>query len=107
MEVHHHSHKPKNWKEYVTEFLMLFCAVFAGFLAESYLEYRTERHKEHDYLVSLVSDLKIDSADITIKAANMQMFFDKLIASADEANLSPTFILSNNELPCSSLQISI
>jgi len=79
MEVHHHSHHPKNWKEYVTEFLMLFCAVFAGFLAESYLEYRTERHKEHDYLVSLVSDLKIDSADITIKAANMQMFFDKLI----------------------------
>ena len=64
MEVHHHSHHPKNWKEYLSEFFMLFLAVFAGFLAESYLDYRTERHKEHDYLVSLVSDLKIDTADI-------------------------------------------
>lgn len=72
MEVHHHSHKPKNWKEYVSEFLMLFLAVFAGFLAESYLDYRTERHKEHDYLVSLVSDLKIDTADISVKEKNMK-----------------------------------
>lgn len=27
MEVHHHAHKPKNWKEYFTEFMMLFLAV--------------------------------------------------------------------------------
>ena len=71
MEVHHHAHHAKNWKEYISEFLMLFFAVFAGFLAESYLEYRTERHKEHDYLVSLMSDLKIDSADVSQKKANM------------------------------------
>lgn len=71
MEVHHHSHHPKKWKEYITEFFMLFMAVFAGFMSESYLEYRTERHKEHDYLVSLVSDLKIDSSDISSKEQNM------------------------------------
>lgn len=71
MEVHHHSQHPKNWKEYLSEFFMLFLAVFAGFLAESYLDYRTERHKEHDYLVSLVSDLKIDTADISRKEGNM------------------------------------
>ncbi len=76
MEVHHHSHKPKKWKEYITEFIMLFFAVFSGFLAESYLDYRTERHKEHDYLVSLVSDLKIDSADISIKEVNMNEVID-------------------------------
>ena len=75
MEVHHHSHKPKNWKDYISEFFMLFFAVFAGFLAESYLEYRTERHKEHDYLVSLVADLKIDSADISQKAVNIENVF--------------------------------
>ena len=34
MEVHHHSHHPKKWKEYITEFLMLFLAVTLGFLAE-------------------------------------------------------------------------
>ena len=71
MEVHHHTHHPKKWKEYISEFFMLFMAVFAGFMAESYLEYRAERHKEHDYLVSLISDLKIDSADISIKEKNM------------------------------------
>ena len=76
MEVHHHSHKPKNWKEYITEFLMLFLAVFAGFLAESYLEYRTERHKEHDYLASMVKDLQLDTADMNYKIKNMTMLID-------------------------------
>jgi hypothetical protein len=33
MEVHHHSHHPKKWKEYISEFLMLFLAVFSGFMA--------------------------------------------------------------------------
>jgi hypothetical protein len=76
MDVHHHSHHPKKWKEYISEFFMLFMAVFAGFMAESYLEYRAERHKEHDYLVSLVSDLKIDNADIDRKYKNMQLVFN-------------------------------
>ena len=64
MEVHHHSHHPKSWKEYVQEFLMLFFAVFLGFMAEYYLEYRAERHKEHDYLVSMKEDLKADLVEI-------------------------------------------
>lgn len=64
MEVHHHTHHPKSWKEYVQEFLMLFFAVFLGFMSEYYLEYRAERHKEHDYLVSLNNDLKSDIAEI-------------------------------------------
>mgnify|MGYP000396733346 CR=1 FL=1 len=76
MEVHHHSHHPKKWKEYISEFLMLFIAVFAGFLAESYLEYRAERHKEHDYLVSLVTDLKMDSTDMSYKMKNMEELVD-------------------------------
>jgi hypothetical protein len=76
MEVHHHTHHPKKWKEYISEFLMLFLAVFAGFLAESYLDYRTERHKEHDYLASLVTDLKMDSTDMTYKMKNMEALLD-------------------------------
>jgi len=39
MEVHHHPdlhHKPKKWKEYFLEFLMIFLAVTLGFFAESY-----------------------------------------------------------------------
>jgi len=35
MEVHHHSHaKRKKWTQYLWEFLMLFVAVFCGFLEE-------------------------------------------------------------------------
>jgi len=71
MEVHHHSHHPKKWNEYISEFLMLFFAVFLGFMSEYYLEYRAERHKEHDYLVSMVEDLKADTTEIAVKNIGM------------------------------------
>ena len=71
MEVHHHSHHPKSWKEYVQEFLMLFFAVFLGFMAEYYLEYRAERHKEHDYLMSMKEDLKSDLSEMDTKQFRM------------------------------------
>jgi hypothetical protein len=72
MEVHHHTHHPKSWKEYVQEFLMLFFAVFLGFMAEYYLEYRAERHKEHDYLVSMREDLNADLEEMKLKDSNME-----------------------------------
>ena len=46
MEVHHHSHHPKKWKEYVTEFIMLFAAVTLGFFAENYREHQLEKNRE-------------------------------------------------------------
>ena len=48
MEVHHHSNHEgkKNWKSYFWEFLILFLAVFCGFLAENIRESSLERHKE-------------------------------------------------------------
>ncbi len=67
MEVHHHTHPThgkKNWKTYFWEFLMLFLAVFCGFLAEYQLEQTIERHREKDYMVSLVRDLKNDTLGI-------------------------------------------
>jgi len=43
MEVHHHSHSSgKKWTHYLWEFLMLFLAVFAGFLAENQREHYVE-----------------------------------------------------------------
>jgi len=62
MEVHHHSHKPKNWKEYITEFIMLFAAVTLGFFAENVREHQIIEHKTHQNLESVVLDLKEDSA---------------------------------------------
>lgn len=72
MEVHHHSHHPKSWKEYLQEFFMLFFAVFLGFMAEYYLEYRAERHKEHDYLNSMLIDLHSDLNEMDSKIAKME-----------------------------------
>jgi hypothetical protein len=77
MEVHHHSHHPKSWKEYVQEFLMLFFAVFLGFMSEYYLEYRAERHKEHDYLVGMKEDLKVDLTEISTRVSAIEGLKEK------------------------------
>lgn len=61
MEVHHHSHHPKKWKEYVTEFLMLFLAVTLGFFAENQREHLIEGDREKQYMQSLYEDLKKDT----------------------------------------------
>ena len=61
MEVHHHSHKPKNWKEYITEFVMLFAAVTLGFFAENVREHQIIEHKTEQNLHSIILDLKKDS----------------------------------------------
>ena len=66
MEVHHHAHDPaaphhkKNWKNYFWEFLMLFLAVFCGFLAEYQLEHKIERDRELQFIKSLTTDLQDD-----------------------------------------------
>src|SRR6187551_2096842 len=61
MEVHHHSHTArKKWTHYFWEFLMLFFAVFCGFLAEYQLEHTIEHQREKQYIRSLIADLKSD-----------------------------------------------
>lgn len=64
MEVHHHSHHPKKWKEYVTEFVMLFAAVTLGFFAENYREGIVEQHKKEKLLHSVVDNFKLDKIEI-------------------------------------------
>jgi hypothetical protein len=66
MEVHQHSHShgKKNWKAYFWEFLMLFLAVFCGFLAENQREHMVEHQRELQYMKSLLIDLKKDEADL-------------------------------------------
>lgn len=60
MEVHHHSHHPKKWKEYITEFLMLFLAVSLGFMAENVREHQIEKQREIAYLQNVHEDLRLD-----------------------------------------------
>ncbi|MBK8520733.1 MAG: hypothetical protein IPL54_07600 [Chitinophagaceae bacterium] len=80
MEVHHHAHNPaephhkKNWKSYFWEFLMLFLAVFCGFLAEYQLEHKIERDRELVYMKNMLEDLKKDTSSINV-AVNGNRFF--------------------------------
>lgn len=69
MEVPHHAHghKPsRNWKSYVGEFLMLFFAVFSGFIAENLRENYVERERAHQYINSMVADLKKDTLQLQL-----------------------------------------
>ena len=65
MEVHHQAHtERKKWTHYFWEFLMLFLAVFCGFLAENQREHMIEHQREKEYIRSFVEDLKQDTAQL-------------------------------------------
>ena len=80
MEVHHHSHTArKKIAHYFWEFLMLFLAVFCGFLAEYQLEHKIEKERAVEFANSLVSDLEKDIGSIE----NQIKFREGIYKSAD------------------------
>jgi len=72
MEVHAHTHTAdpdshrgrKKWNHYFWEFLMLFLAVFCGFMAENIREHGIEHKRERQYMSSLLSDLIADTTTL-------------------------------------------
>ena|SRR5688572_12149858 len=90
MEVHHHAHTSrKKWTHYFWEFLMLFLAVFCGFLAEYRLEQTIERHREKEYIISMVDDLKTDTTNINTHAryrADRRRRMDSLSLLLDQSD---------------------
>ena len=88
MEVHAHSHTAdpdshrgkKKWTHYLWEFLMLFLAVFCGFLAENQREHMVEHSRAKAYAKSLLQDLQNDTEDIS-KAASFEMLTVSMIDS--------------------------
>jgi hypothetical protein len=72
MEVHHHAHTSdppdsyrdhrgrKKWTHYFWEFLMLFLAVFCGFLAENQREHYVEHQREKSFMKTMVADINLD-----------------------------------------------
>ena len=82
MEVNAHTHTArKKWTHYLWEFLMLFLAVFCGFLAENQREHMVEHRKEKEYLSSLISDLKYDTTQFNLKISQFEEkfpYFDSL-----------------------------
>ena len=74
MEVHHHTHTAdpdshrarKKWTHYLWEFLMLFLAVFCGFLAENQREHYVEGQREKKYIENLLHDLARDTVNYNL-----------------------------------------
>ncbi len=60
MEVHHPHHIPKAFKEYITEFFMLFAAVTLGFFAENLREHYIEKEREEKFIQIVHEDLLND-----------------------------------------------
>jgi len=89
MEVHAHTHTArKKWTHYLWEFLMLFLAVFCGFLAENKREKIVERHREKEYIVSMIEDLQADTANLAETISGFDQIekrFDSLIREFNES----------------------
>ena len=75
MEVHHHAHTSrKKWTHYFWEFLMLFLAVFCGFMAENLREHKVEHIRAKEFSKSLVKDLENDTIAINTQKKTAQTF---------------------------------
>ncbi len=101
MEVHAHSHTPrKKWTHYFWEFLMLFLAVFCGFLAEYQLEHKIERDRAKELAKSFYEELKNDSANVVLKTANRVKqekalkYLMKYFKDSSLTNVSKTFAIN-------------
>jgi hypothetical protein len=73
MEVHAHSHTArKKWTHYLWEFIMLFLAVFCGFLAENQREHYVENQREKKFARRLLSDIREDSTFFQVRLQKLQ-----------------------------------
>ena len=64
MKVHHHtkhSKKSRKNREYLFEFLVIFIAIVGGFFSENLREHFIDRHKEKEYMISMLLDLQKES----------------------------------------------
>jgi hypothetical protein len=89
MEVHHHAHTTepdshrdrKKWTHYLWEFLMLFFAVFCGFLAENQREHYVEHQREKKFAAQLYKDLKFDTlafSDVSSEMKQQLQYYDSV-----------------------------
>ena len=83
MEIHQHTHPAavehrNKWTHYFWEFLMLFLAVFCGFLAENQREHMIEHQRAKVYAYNLYNELKKDTANLNAIIEEKNMVSGKL-----------------------------
>lgn len=101
MEVHSHTHSErKKWFHYLWEFLMLFLAVFCGFLAENLREHKIESDRAKELAKSFYEELKNDSVVISqktqnrIRQENALLYLGKYFKDSSLTNVSKAFVLN-------------
>jgi hypothetical protein len=100
MEVHHHNHAGdhrgrKKWTHYFWEFLMLFLAVFCGFLAENQREHFVEANRAKEYAKGLLSDMRLDTSELR-RGINVTQV---TISAIDSIVSSSTKLTNKNTVP--------
>ncbi|MEO7923590.1 MAG: hypothetical protein ABIR30_07920 [Chitinophagaceae bacterium] len=96
MEVHAHSHPStssghrKKWTHYFWEFLMLFLAVFCGFLAEYQLEHVIENQREKKYAKTMLEDLVNDTLDLSSDIPFWELYNSRVDSIRKEIEKSPS-----------------
>jgi hypothetical protein len=97
MEAHHHNHTPKKWFHYLWEFLMLFLAVFCGFLAENFREHYVEHERAVQLARNLYKETYSDSIAIQEKIAirlkkeEQSSYFIRYVKDSSLTDLPPRF----------------
>jgi hypothetical protein len=98
MEVHAHPHTPrKKWTHYIWEFLMLFLAVFCGFIAENIREHTVEMKRAKELAKNLYKEIYADSiaAQQKIAIRNKKeeecVYFINYVKDSSLTKLSPRF----------------
>jgi len=109
MEVHAHTHTArKKWPHYFWEFLMLFLAVFCGFLAEYQLEHVIEKQREKIYIKSLLEETKLDITEydkVLKKAYDIDPIADSLFHNVKEVEKYNYRFVSRWSSPFNNLSI--
>jgi len=98
MEVHAHTHTArKKWTHYFWEFLMLFLAVFCGFIAENIREHKVEQNRAKELAKNLYKEILADSSAAQQKVAirnkkeEETVFFIDYVKDSSLTNLSSRF----------------
>jgi len=98
MEVHAHSHTSRQkWTHYLWEFLMLFLAVFCGFLAENQREHMVEDQRAKALAKNLYKELYEDSIAVQKCIENRKKkesecrYFVDYVKDSSLTNLSARF----------------
>jgi hypothetical protein len=95
--------KKKKIHALLWEFLMLFLAVFCGFLAENFREHQVEHQRERQYMITMLEDLESDTSLL----AECVAFWDNINNSIDSVTSSIQFPLSKTDFAKAYRHLSI